>query len=577
MKEFSIHKRFLKDGKAGIRLLTQKIHLLISNCPPGQLSSFLKSLSIKIAARGKKQGARTRMFGDLSLQFEEISPLTEKDVEMARKNCGEQKPRGNLPPITPKTTREPCSYGTKRKLDDSALAEQPRKFASVATAGAQAPPPKRHVHPLKSGGSLTSEQQYVLNLVMKGVSVFFTGSAGTGKSFLLKHIIGVLPPETTVASASTGAAACLIGGTTLHQFAGMGTGAGTLEQCIALASRPHKAEQWRKCQCLIIDEVSMISGDLFDKLECVARSVRKSREPFGGIQLVLCGDFLQLPPVTAKGERRYCFQSKSWRRSVTRTVELTEVHRQRDKRFIDILQHIRYGRCPSAVAAALQATSTNEIECHGIVATKLFTHTEDVNHINQKELRNLPGSSRRFTAEDSTTNSSVEEYLNSMCPVAKVLELKVGAQVMLAKNMHIQEGLVNGARGVLTKFDAAHNSFPVVRLTNGKEFVIRPQKWSVRAANGALVTRVQLPLKLAWAISIHKSQGMTLDCVEVSLSRVFEDGQAYVALSRARSLDGLRVLDFTSSCARADKHVIEYYQALRQSRKNYIDDKENNL
>ena len=308
MKDFSIHKRFLKDGKAGIRLLTQKIHLLISNCPPGQLSSFLKSLSIKLAARGKRQGARQRMFGDLSLQFEEISPLTERDVEMARKNSSDPKNRSALQPITPKSTRVTGSNGTKRKLEDAAPQENTAKsFSKIgSTHSVQGPPLKKY--PVRSGPALTPEQQHVVDLVMKGVSVFFTGSAGTGKSFLLKHIISVLPPETTVASASTGAAACLIGGTTVHQFAGMGTGAGTLDQCISLASRQHKREQWRRCQSLIIDEVSMISGDFFDKLEAVARAVRRSREPFGGIKLVLCGDFFQLPPVMSRGERQYCFQ-----------------------------------------------------------------------------------------------------------------------------------------------------------------------------------------------------------------------------------------------------------------------------
>ena len=307
VKEHSIHKRFLKDGKAGIRLLTQKLHFLISNCPPGLLSTFLKSLAVKIAARGDKQGAKQRMFGDVSLQFDEISPLTERDFEMARQKRNDSHISGGRKPlqaITPKSSRTTTSGSLKRKLDEC---EEENKTSSSRGAVAQ-PPPQKKYSMVKSGPPLTSEQQHVVDLVINGHSVFFTGSAGTGKSFLLKRLVSMLPPESTFATASTGAAACLIGGTTLHQFAGMGTGGGTVDQCIALASRPHKAEQWKRCQCLIIDEISMIEADFFDKLEAVARTVRRRREPFGGLQLVLCGDFLQLPPVTKKGERKYCFQ-----------------------------------------------------------------------------------------------------------------------------------------------------------------------------------------------------------------------------------------------------------------------------
>ena len=307
VKEHSIHKRFLKDGKAGIRLLSQKLHFLISNCPPGHLSTFLKSLAVKIAARGEKQGAKQRMFGDASLQFEEISPLTDRDFEMARMNHSDSKMSGDrkpLHPITPKSSRSVNSGSLKRKLDDC----EEDSGASCSRGAAMQAPPQKKYSLAKSGPALTSEQQHVMDLVIKGHSVFFTGSAGTGKSFLLKRLVSMLPPESTFATASTGAAACLIGGTTLHQFAGMGTGGGMVDQCIALASRPHKAERWKRCQCLIIDEVSMIEADFFDKLEAVARAVRRRREAFGGIQLVLCGDFLQLPPVTKDGERRYCFQ-----------------------------------------------------------------------------------------------------------------------------------------------------------------------------------------------------------------------------------------------------------------------------
>ena len=297
IRDHIVHRKFVKDGKASIRLLTQKVQMLISNCPPEQLSLFLRSMAIKLAARGKLQGAKRRMIGDISLQFDEISPLNEKDIENARRNIGRQNKSLTTPKRGENATKPP-----KRKLSE---VNTSRDDADCAPMN----PAKRPVLLKQSGLPLSAEQANVLELVKKGDSVFFTGSAGTGKSYLLKRIISMLPPETTFPTASTGAAACHIGGTTLHAFAGIGIGSGTLEHCIEMASQEHRAAQWRKCRCLIIDEISMIDAEYFDKLEAVARRVRNNRKPFGGIQLVLCGDFLQLPPVTKDGEkRRYCFQ-----------------------------------------------------------------------------------------------------------------------------------------------------------------------------------------------------------------------------------------------------------------------------
>ena len=363
IREHVVHKRFLKDGKATIRLLTQRVQFLVSNCPPEQLGVFLRSMAIKVAARGKLQGAKRRMIGDVSTQFDEISPLNERDIEMARKNCG-RADKENL--TTPRRTGAGvANKPAKRKLSDrTALMDRAQNDDGPN-------PPKKPALLKPVGPALAAEQKKVLDLVRNGENVFFTGSAGTGKSFLLKRIISAMPPETTFPTASTGAAACHIGGTTLHAFSGIGIGSGTLEQCIAMASREHKATQWRKCKCLIIDEISMIDAGLFDKLEAVARAVRKCKKPFGGIQLVLCGDFFQLPPVTKEGEvKQYCFQvgwfrsdrgghfrsvclltsssllsqARMWHHCITRSMELTEIYRQSNKQFIAVLQNIRIGR-----------------------------------------------------------------------------------------------------------------------------------------------------------------------------------------------------------------------------------------
>lgn len=318
IREHTIHKRFMKDGKATIVLKPQKLQFLISNCPPVHLRGFLQSFAIKCAARGKVQGSHRRMLGDISCKFNEISPLSAGDVETARKNSviktGSSEPKqlgklagGKENKMTPSRHKGRKFIPQKRKLAD--LSSSPTKPRLLTVSGGQNPAKKPAFLSSTATVPISAEQTKVLEMVKGGESVFFTGSAGTGKSHLLKRIISSLPPDTTFPTASTGAAACLIGGTTLHAFAGMGNGSGTLDKCIALASRDQYATTWRKCRCLVIDEISMVDAEFFDKMEGVARAVRKSKAVFGGIQLVVCGDFLQLPPVSKESERKqFCFE-----------------------------------------------------------------------------------------------------------------------------------------------------------------------------------------------------------------------------------------------------------------------------
>lgn len=307
VRQHAIHRRFMNEGKASIRLITQKMQLLVSNCPPAQLRQFLQSLSLKLAARGKLQGAKSRLLPDSALGFDEISPLCEKDLEKAARNNSGR----TTATLTTPTRQETSGRPPKRKLSDISNTVASRTGGGKMEDSSHSQPNKKPCTASVLRGlhsSLSAEQMKVLEMVKNGESVFFTGSAGTGKSYLLKQIISTLPPESTFPTASTGSAACHIGGTTLHSFAGIGSGSAPLDQCLSLASRPQKAAQWRKCRCLIIDEISMVDADYFDKLDAVAKSVRKSKQPFGGIQLVLCGDFLQLPPVAKEGEKKYCFQ-----------------------------------------------------------------------------------------------------------------------------------------------------------------------------------------------------------------------------------------------------------------------------
>lgn len=292
----------------------------------------------------------------------------------------------------------------------------------------------------------------------------------------------------------------------------------------------------------------------------MARHLRKNNKPFGGIQLILCGDFLQLPPVIDKSRtgKRFCFQSPCWEKCIELCFELKEVHRQKDQEFISILNSIRIGRVTKEISDRLIGTARQKIESDGILATRLCSHTNDSKMINQSKLTELDGEEKVFSSQDSD-NASKTLDMQTIAP--SKLVLKIGAQVMLLKNINVNAGLVNGARGVVVRFE---EGLPVVRFKNKKEYTAKSERWYVKNSNGMLLCRRQVPLNLAWAFSIHKSQGLTLDCVEMSLSKIFEAGQAYVALSRAQSLDTLRVLDFDSRHVWADTSVLEFYQRFRK-------------
>ncbi|KAG7227193.1 hypothetical protein INR49_013992 [Caranx melampygus] len=528
LKEFKLFTKFTRDGKCTVKLLPENIQVLISNCPPDQLSLFLKTLSIKHRAwqSSKPMSGREKLKAGLPRSFEAISPLQQKDIQKVNELMSKAAPKG-LKERTNNMAASRPGQQVKRSRSDTS-------FSPVKTN-----PSKKPILSLPSR-KLNKEQTAVLSAVLSGKNVFFTGSAGTGKSFLLKRIMGSLPPKSTFATASTGVAACHIGGTTLHNFAGIGSGSAPLEQCIELAQRPGVLQHWTSCRHLIIDEISMVEAQFFDKLESVARSVRRSTEPFGGIQLIVCGDFLQLPPVSkGKEKASFCFQARSWRKVIQLNMELTEVRRQTDQSFISLLQAVRVGRVTEEVTGKLMESAYHHIERDGILATRLCTHKDDVELTNENKLQQLPGAVRVFEALDS--DPALVKTIDAHSPVSRLIQLKVGAQVLLQR-------------------------LPRVRFLCGVTEVLKQERWVFKSGGGIHLSRQQLPLKLAWAISIHKSQGMTLDCVEISLARVFESGQAYVALSRARSLEGLRVMDFDPSVVRADPDVLVFYKKLRKER-----------
>ncbi|KAL3423208.1 mitochondrial dna helicase [Phlyctema vagabunda] len=468
---------------------------------------------------------------------------------------------------------------------------------------------------------LSSEQSRVLDLVVNGgQSVFFTGSAGTGKSVLMRAIIDKLrkkfmrEPDRVAVTASTGLAACNIGGVTLHSYGGIGLGKEDIPTLVKKIRRNPKAKnRWLRTKILVVDEISMVDGDLFDKLEGIARALRNNGRPFGGIQLVITGDFFQLPPVPDydKKERgaKFAFDANTWATAIHHTIGLTEVFRQKDPVFANMLNEMRLGKISDATIETFKKLSRPIAFEDSLDATELFPTRNEVENSNAFRMRALHGRAYAFAAKDTGTMEETQrEKLLSNMMAPKFMELKKGAQVMLIKNL--DEQLVNGSLGRVVSFMSAktfeiYNNhedaldenipdeelddealdarkriqsakhmigntsdlMPLVRFSiadgTTRDLLVQHEEWKVELPSGEVVaSRVQLPLILAWALSIHKAQGQTLERVKIDLKKIFEKGQAYVALSRATTQAGLEVKNFDKSKVMAHTRVAQFYNSL---------------
>ena len=421
---------------------------------------------------------------------------------------------------------------------------------------------------------LSSEQQAIVQAVQAGQSIFFTGSGGCGKSFLLKKLISILPQDSTAVTASTGVAACHINGTTLHHFLGVGKSTLPVPQIISKINKNFEKKSFiKKTKILIIDEISLVDEKLFELAHEITSTIRGNAKFFGGIQLVCCGDFLQLPPVCPSvvppGEKpqppRFCFESRVWRRAITRTFQLTKVFRQEDLEFSSILNEIRFGIC-SDTTASLLLGRVNSTSTSG--AVKLLPLNREVEEINDREMSRLENSERQtFIAIDTVYDPAFK--LDSVCPAKTSLTLIVGARVILLATLSISEKLVNGSVGTVERLSRSP-AVAYVRFDNNPTVVgVSMHDWSFKQNGSEVARRRQLPLSLAWAISIHKSQGMTLEQCEVGLDKIFEAGQAYVALSRCKSIDGLSIISPSGKLVtaqtiqraiRANPVCVDYYR-----------------
>jgi len=427
---------------------------------------------------------------------------------------------------------------------------------------------------------LNQEQRRVLKLLKDGRNVFLTGVGGTGKTVLLKFIQFCSPAGQTFFTASTGLAACAIGGVTLHSFAGIGKGTGPHNIIIdRVMKKKETKKRWRRCNVLIIDEISMISGELFDLIDKIARTVRKNSLPFGGVQLVLSGDFLQLPPVSRLGTASFAFESKAWGQADIEVVELTEVYRQRDESFVKLLYQLRFGVLSSSSLSLLQERLNPSIPDD---ATMLHARRDGAARDNKRKLDEIEAELYEFTAEDEMTpkNRRFFERLVKQCQAQQKLQLKVGAKVVLLKK--INDSLPNGTLGRIVDFQVVGEegvAYPVVRFGDRRksQHLIEPVAFEIANGEKKIGKRWQIPLLLGWSLTIHKSQGMTLENVFVQLKDCFEAGQAYVALSRCRYLDKLYIADrrLSMTCFKVNQKAVAFYRSLSTFNPSMLEQKSN--
>ena len=429
---------------------------------------------------------------------------------------------------------------------------------------------------------LNSDQSYVFQKFQEGHSMFITGPGGCGKSFLISHIKKhcVTHGRTIFTTALTGTAACLIGGQTLHGWAGIGLGTGLTENIVAnIRKRAPFYKRWKDVNVLIIDEISMMSAELFNKLNNIAQSLRKNTAFFGGIQVIFSGDFAQLEPIMPAGERlKFCFEAQDWDTHLkARTYYMTKVVRQSDPVFQTILNEMRMGVITEESKTILnQRIIKNRSEAdihiegtpHIIKATILYPLKRDVSEINLKELKRLKEAgavSRTFKSGDHFVNKgglhlATKTQIECLDKVIdREIELCVGAQVMLTKNLDVEIGLVNGSRGVIAEFDSEGQ--PVVIFDSGHKMAMEMADFEIEQGDDILL-RKQIPFILAWAITIHKSQGASLTEVVTDLSNVFGNGQAYVTLSRVKTLEGLFLMDIDYAKIKCNPIVKKYYTEL---------------
>jgi hypothetical protein len=415
------------------------------------------------------------------------------------------------------------------------------------------------------------KQEIALGILKAGRNVFLTGSAGTGKTYLVNEYITYLKERGIEPAivAPTGIAASHIGGMTIHSFFGLGLQEEINDDYIGdLFYRKFLQNRLKDLQVLIVDEVSMVSPALFESVDKILKAFKHSQEPFGGVQIILSGDFFQLPPISSSGQEiRFAWQTELWKNSNLRVCYLEEKFRQEESdELINILDEIRSGEVSENSLEIFESCYRKKLNDKFRV-TRLYTHNVDVNRINEVELDKIDKPVKNFEAFTKGPKKEIEKIFNGSL-VTESLNLKEGAAVIFIKN-NFEEGYINGTIGKIIEFtaddDIRGGGLPIVEIFSGRKIVVKQEDWVKENDRGEVKAFVkQIPLRLAWALTIHKSQGMTLDAAEIDLSQTFEVGQGYVALSRIRSIKGLRLMGMNDVALKVDDAVLRIDEEMRK-------------
>ncbi len=418
-------------------------------------------------------------------------------------------------------------------------------------------------------------QTEALDILKMGKNVFLTGPAGSGKTYVLQAYIDYLKAHAVdvAITASTGIASTHLEGMTIHSWSGIGVRDTLTDYDIdELMERAYLYKRFEKTKVLIIDEVSMLHHFRLDMVEWICRQFKRSEKPFGGMQVILCGDFFQLPPVT-RGHTEspeFVYKAESFLRSDFTICHLSEQHRQKDTTYLSILNAIREKKVDVNTYRLLNARMNTDIES-GFEPTRLYTHNIDVDVINNRHLSLIDGAEKTYTMF-SKGSDTLSATLRKSCLSPENLVLKKGARVMFTKN-NPEAGYVNGTTGVVEGF----NSFgdPIVVTSKGETFDVSSATWKIEEEGKTKAEIAQLPLRLAWAITVHKSQGMSLDAMEVDLSKSFVKGMGYVALSRVRSLGGVKLLGLNEMALEVDDDVFKKDQEFKDLSVDAVEDLKN--
>lgn len=410
------------------------------------------------------------------------------------------------------------------------------------------------------------KQQQALEILKTNENVFLTGSAGSGKTYVLNKYTDYLRQKgiNVAVTATTGIAATHLGGTTIHSWSGLGIKDKLTEHDFnTLKKKRHLLRHFLTTNVLIIDEISMLHAHQLDLVNELCQAFRQNLKPFGGLKVVLAGDFFQLPPV-AKGDQpvKMVTAANIWPAMNLKVCYLDEQYRQADVKFIQLLNEIRQNNL-SLSSRLLLLGRLNQTLKSSLTPAKLYTHNIDVEALNAAEINKISGPAKAYSMQ-TRGNSQLAMLLQKGCLAPEKLVLKIGAKVMFVKN-NFEQGVVNGTLGKVVDFD--DNSFPVVETNSGERLVAAPTEWSIEEDGKIKAAIKQIPLRLAWAITVHKSQGLSLDLVETDLSKSFVPGMGYVALSRVRTLNGLRLVGINELALQVNPEVLAMDQTFISSSK----------